>query len=261
MDRKFLTTAGVVAVSTLGLLKLVRSNASSIYDVVIFKMTSLWYSCVLDRISNACILDIGVGNATSLLANTDSLKEKSITVKVRSVPHPPLPSFSHPFIPPNTPPKGVDFTQHYVDAAQKNIASKDAASNVSVVYGSVYDLPLLKSLAPKGPNSKFDAVYFSGSISLLPDPLDALRTVAKVLKKGGFIYVTQTYQHRNIPGLATFKRNMKFFTTIDFGELTFEKDIMEIYKSSGYEIVEPKPIEGSVDNAFQTAYLTILKPA
>ncbi|GMI04954.1 hypothetical protein TrRE_jg4546 [Triparma retinervis] len=200
-------------------------------------MTSLWYSCVLDRISNACILDIGVGNATSLLANTDSLKEKSITVK------------------------GVDFTQHYVDAAQKNIASKDAASNVSVVYGSVYDLPLLKSLAPKGPNSKFDAVYFSGSISLLPDPLDALRTVAKVLKKGGFIYVTQTYQHRNIPGLATFKRNMKFFTTIDFGELTFEKDIMEIYKSSGYEIVEHKPIEGSVDNAFQTAYLTILKPA
>ena len=130
---------------------------------------------------------------------------------------------------------------------------------MSVVYGSVYDLPLLKSLAPKGPNSKFDAVYFSGSISLLPDPLEALRTVAKVLKKGGLIYVTQTYQHRNVPGLATFKRNMKFFTTIDFGELTFEKDIMEIYNNSEYEVVEHKPIEGSVDNAFQTAYLTILK--
>jgi len=94
--------------------------------------------------------------------------------------------------PPSFPPppsQGVDFTQAYVDAAQKNICSSSASFNVSVVYGSVYDLSLLKSLAPAG--QSFDAAYFSGSISLLPEPLDALRMVAKVLKKGGLIYVTQ----------------------------------------------------------------------
>ena len=77
----FLTTTGIIVASTLGLV-LVRMNASSIYDLVIFKMTSLWYKAVIGRISSACILDIGIGNATSCLAHADLLKEKSITVKV-----------------------------------------------------------------------------------------------------------------------------------------------------------------------------------
>ena len=77
--------------------------------------------------------------------------------------------------------------------------------------------------------SKFDNAYFSGSISLLPDQTDALLAVASLVKKGGRIYVTQTYQHLSFPGLAFLKRNMKYLTTIDFGELMFERDILEVF--------------------------------
>ena len=150
--------------------------------------------------------------------------------------------------------QGVDFTRSYVQAAQDNIASKKASSFVKVQYGSVYDLSLLKLLTPP---SKFDAVYFSGSISLLPDAVKAIETVSKVLKKGGKIYITQTYQKRNVMGLATFKRNLKYLTTIDFGSLVFEADIIKAY--SQFDILEHKPIAKSVDNYFQTAYLTIIK--
>ncbi|GMH63113.1 hypothetical protein TL16_g03630 [Triparma laevis f. inornata] len=195
-------------------------------------MTSLWYATVLSRVSNGSkILDIGIGNASSLLVHSQTLKSKNITVC------------------------GVDYTQEYVDAAQLNIKNKNAEDNVTVVYGSVYDSLVLSSF----PIKKFDAAYFSGSISLLPDPVSALHSAAEFVKPSGHIYITQTYQKRGFPGLAQFKRNLKFITTVDFGELTWEKDIMKVFKESGYEIVSHNVIEGSVDNPMQSAYLTVLK--
>ncbi|GMH99053.1 hypothetical protein TrST_g8320 [Triparma strigata] len=220
------------ALGALGLIYVVRTKSSAIYDLLILRMTSLWYATVLSKLSNGSkVLDIGIGNASSLLVHTAELKAKDITIC------------------------GVDYTREYVEAAQENIKKNKAEDNVQVVYGSVYDGSVLSSF----PVKNFDAAYFSGSIALLPDPISALHSAAKVVKPSGLIYITQTYQKRGFPGLALFKRNLKFMTTIDFGELTYEKDIMEVFKASGYEIVCHQIIEGSVDNAMQSAYLTVLR--
>jgi len=219
------------------LLYIVRTRSSQIYDLFILKMTTLWYRTVLGRLPDgATLLDIGVGNASSLLANADILQTKSIRVF------------------------GVDFTQAYVQAAQTNISQSPCASTVKVVYGSVYDQAVLETghrwlSSPQ----MFSAAYFSGSISLLPDPLLALRTVAKVVEPGGKIYVTQTYQKRGLPALAVLKRNLKYLTTIDFGELTWEADIRRVFQESGFAVDRHEVIRGSVDNWMQSAYLTVLK--
>lgn len=40
-------------------------------------------------------------------------------------------------------------------------------------------------------------MYFSGSFSLMPDPAAALRVAQGLLKPGGLIYITQTFQKAN----------------------------------------------------------------
>ena len=54
---------------------------------------------------------------------------------------------------------------------------------------------------------------------------------------------------------------MKHITTIDFGQLYFEKQLEEDLKQSKYEIIENKKIPDSVDNAFQAARSVVLKVA
>jgi hypothetical protein len=76
------------------------------------------------------------------------------------------------------------------------------SERLQCIHASVYDDNLGQQLAKIDASSKsndcrdFDAVYFSGSISLMPDPVAALHATAKLLKAGGKIYVTQTFQRR-----------------------------------------------------------------
>ena len=122
-------------------------------------------------------------------------------------------------------------------------------------------------------NGQFlDAVYFSGSFSLLPDPVKALQLVSTFVKKeeeggtndtnekkGGGIYITQTYQRRTPFFMPYVKPILKYITTIDFGQLVSEEDIMQTFKESGLKVVKHEVIEGSIDNVFQAAWLSILR--
>lgn len=224
-----------VSLLTVPLLLLIRRYRGRFYDSVIFKMTSVWYSSVILSLpANSRVLDIGMGTATSLLWNLPTIRKKGLR-------------FS-----------GVDFTQEYVTAAKVNIEANNAVDFVECIYGSVYNTTLLKTLAS---TSLFDAVYFSGSISLMPDPAGALLAVSQVLKPGGSVFVTQTFQTHALPGMRLMKPLVKYATTIDFGELVMQKEILLVYATvnSTLELVKHEKIAGSVDNIFQAAYLSELR--
>ena len=213
-----------------------RRHASAVYDAVIIRLTKQWYGAVLATFDDdATILDIGIGTATALVAHADVVKRKRLIIK------------------------GVDYEPAYIRTAARRLreAGLDAEVRCEVRCASVYDAETLRALRPpKG----FDGAYFSGSLTLMPDPVAALHAAAAVLGPRGRIHVTQTYQRRALPFLATLKPLLTYMTTIDFGQLTTETMAMNIFKTSGFTIIQHQTIPGSVDTPLQAAYHTILAP-
>ena len=220
------------------LFKKIKKLPSFIYDVLIINMTEVWYRSVIHRLDmNSEILDIGIGTAGALLRCDDLIKEKNVSIV------------------------GIDYNSFYVDTARQAVEQQNMQSNISVHCMSVYETDELKG-------KKFDAAYFSGSFSLLPDPILALKHISEHhVKSNGRIYITQTFQsveknsYNNTPStlISYMKPLLKYLTTIDFGYLITQDDILSLYEKSGLEILHHDVIPGSVNNSRQAAFLTVLK--
>lgn len=225
---------------------------SLVYDVVILRMTEKWYRAVLQKLDNGSIvLDVGVGTGGALLRCSDLIEAKKLKVV------------------------GIDIDAAYVEAGKASIVEANLSDSISIDKVDVYDgkekiLDLAKKLgATVNSHGQFvDAVYFSGSFSLLPDPVKALQLVSEFLKRNaktggadgkGAIYITQTYQRKTPFFLPYAKPLLKYATTIDFGKLVKEDEVLQMFKESGLEVVEHDVIPESVDNSYQAAYLSVLR--
>jgi len=247
--------------------KIIETIVSWVYNRVIVDMTEVWYRAVLERQRDgACILDIGVGNAGALLRCKDLI----ISKKLRII--------------------GIDYNAFYIAAAHQSIqdAGPRIAECVHVHCCDLYDRNQVEKLLSAA-DAKIDVVYFSGSFSLLPDMVGALKMAASILVRGGWkdeggrgeggnnkkgkdgdgersmdkVYITQTYQRRSPPFLSIIKPIIKYVTTIDFGQLVMEKEVLDIFKHESvaevFEVEDHTVLEGSVDNYWQAAYISILK--
>ena len=218
---------------------LMRLFAARIYDLMIVHMTARWYEVVIDSLpAKSRVLDIGIGTASALVANRDKVAAKQLAVV------------------------GVDYEASYIARAEAVVKGADLADRVDLVCASVYDITLdsLGQKKRKNRMASFDVGYFSGSISLMPDPPAALQAVARLLKPDGRIYITQTYQRQSFPGLSLFKPALKYVTTVDFGQLTFEADLLRIIKAAGMRVERNEVIPGSIDNRWQAARIIVLDP-
>jgi SAM-dependent methyltransferase len=176
-----------------------------VYNAAIVRLTASWYGAVLDRLPQGCrLLDVGIGTGAALLANTARLVEKDVRVC------------------------GVDIDATYVDAARRAVSLAVLSERVEVRLESVYD-------HCRGP---YDAVYFSASFMLLPDPPEALRHVGTLLAPGGRIYFTQTFEDRRARLTEIFKPLLRFVTSIDFGRVTYEADFRRALANGAAEIEE-----------------------
>jgi len=217
---------------------------SGIYDRLIVSMTVQWYKSVLEKLpDDAFLLDVGVGTASALLQCKDIVTKKRLRVV------------------------GIDYNSFYIDAAQRSVEDQNMSEYITVICMDIYDQEKVQGLLKQNSVNKvegstrlFDAVYFSGSFSLLPKPLEALHSLSSILEPNhGRIYITQTYQRHTPFLLHRVKPLLKYLTTIDFGNLVTTDEIMELYKTSGLVMEEHAVIPGSIDNYYQAAYLSILK--
>lgn len=211
-----------------------------IYDFLIIKMTRLWYKTVLEKCNdNDKILDVGIGTGTALLKNKDIVFKKKLRYY------------------------GLDIDEQYVKKCKKIFENDLNINEKHIEPISVYEENDIKKAFINNDNDElFDVVYFSGSITLLPDPLKALKIAKKLLKpnNNSMIYITQTYQIKNSPILSKIKPLLKYITTIDFGQLTYKTDIVSILnKFEEGKIVEMKPIENSINTSYQVAYIIAIK--
>ena len=178
---------------------------SLIYDTLILRLTSMWYAEVLQRVpEGSAVLDVGIGTAGALLANAGLVKRKGLRIT------------------------GIDIDADYVERAQRELQRSSLHDCVQVHHESVYD-------HQGGP---YDAVYFSASFMLLPDPERALRHCCDLLNKDGRIYFTQTIQRQPSRWMETLKPMLKRVTTIDFGRVTYEDDFKAQIRAAGLELEE-----------------------
>ncbi|HEY0038970.1 MAG TPA: class I SAM-dependent methyltransferase [Longimicrobium sp.] len=178
---------------------------SLIYDTLILRLTSGWYREVLRRVpEGAALLDVGVGTAGALLANAEWVERRKLRVT------------------------GIDVDADYVERARRRLRDSAIAGGVEVRLESVYD-------HRGGP---YDAVYFSGSFMLLPEPERALRHSHALLAPDGRIFFTQSFQTRPNRWLEILKPMLKRVTSIDFGRVTYEDDFRAQIRVAGLELEE-----------------------
>lgn len=186
-----------------------RHARALIYDAAIVRLTAGWYRAVLEMLDPGCrLLDIGIGTGSALLANAALLQEKRIRVT------------------------GLDIDRDYVERCRRAVAARGLAGVVEPRLESVYD-------HRDGP---YDAAYFSASFMLLPDPPAALRHVRSLLRPGGRIYFTQTFEHAPSRAVETLKPLLRLITTIDFGRVTYESDFRRALADGGEEVETFSPL-------------------
>lgn len=215
---------------------------SWIYDTIIVGMTRVWYREVLTRLpAGAHVLDVGIGTATSLVANRDLVASKQIRVT------------------------GVDYDEHYVITAQQAVAKHEGLSDaIDVVHASIHDYH-------GGP---FDAIYFSGSFMILPDKVKALQHCLSMLRShhthvaapddklvvDGRLYFTQTFERDGFVGryiTPRVKQLLKLVLTIDFGTVTFENDFLAVLSEAGVEVEELTHLHSTL---FRSQVVVVAKP-
>lgn len=178
---------------------------SVIYDSLILGLTSKWYAEVLQRLpAGAELLDVGIGTAGALLANAELVESKRLSVT------------------------GIDIDADYIERARCKLTRSDLQARVRILHESVYD-------HRGGP---YDAVYFSASFMLLPEPERALRHCCELLRPGGRIYFTQTIQETPSRWMEAIKPLLKRVTSIDFGRVTYEADFRAQIRAAGLEFEE-----------------------
>lgn len=132
---------------------------------------------------------------------------------------------------------GLDASAAMLETAQ---AKADAAGVTNVVlktaladdfeYGSTFEL-----------TDKFDKIFFSYSISMIPPWRESIENALENLKEGGLLYIVDFYDQRDLPG--PFRRFLKWWL-MKF-HVKFWPELMpylESLKSSGMAEVTIKPM-------------------
>lgn len=185
---------------------------SAIYDAAIVGLTAGWYRAVLSRLPpNSHLLDVGIGTAGALVANAALVHERNLRVT------------------------GVDIDADYVRRATAALAAAGLADRVVARLESILD-------HRGGP---YDAVYFSASFMLMPDPPAVLRHVVSLLRPGAPLFFTQTFERSRSRAAEIVKPLLRLVTTIDFGRVTYEDAFRRALADGGVALESMETLNAS----------------
>ncbi|MDE3839404.1 bifunctional demethylmenaquinone methyltransferase/2-methoxy-6-polyprenyl-1,4-benzoquinol methylase [Bacillus methanolicus] len=149
---------------------------------------------------------------------------------------------------------GLDFSKNMLKVAEEKVNSKNF-NQVSLIHGNAMELPF--------PDQSFDYVTIGFGLRNVPDYMQVLREMNRVLKPGGMAVCLETSQ----PTLIGFKQLYYFyfrFIMPFFGKIFAKsydeyswlqesarefpgmKELAEIFKEAGFIKVHYKPYSGGV---------------
>lgn len=179
---------------------------SCLYNCVFGSFTEKLYKVVVHSWpENAMILDVGVGNGSSLCKYSKTLLENNIGGLC------------------------IDIDKDYLTMCQKNLAT----NHLDNLHAEFHDIT-----KPLTGNQKFDFVYFSDCFPLLNDKKNALINAKNVLTNDGIIQLTMCIENRNYftRFLNLVKPNLKYLLGVEFGTVTFRDDFEKLVSDSGLKI-------------------------
>jgi S-adenosylmethionine-diacylgycerolhomoserine-N-methlytransferase len=91
---------------------------------------------------------------------------------------------------------GLDASQEMLNTAQSKINAKGLSENIKLIQCLAEDLHYQRSFALE---DKFDAIFFSYALSMIPPWEQAIDIALKNLKPGGVIYIVDFSDQRDLP--------------------------------------------------------------
>jgi len=179
-----------------------------IYDRLIVSTTASWARTWLESLPNGSrALEIGIGTGAAMATAGELLDSKDLQLV------------------------GVDIDTAYLKQAEKNLSQW--SERVTLHNEGILE-------HGDGP---YDAICFSACFMLLPDQQAALVKAQELLKPGGIVGFTLTYEHKRSAWMERFKPMLRVLTTIDFGQVTYKDDFYAELDRGGVEITEDRTLQ------------------
>ncbi|MBN1930059.1 MAG: class I SAM-dependent methyltransferase [Desulfobacterales bacterium] len=186
---------------------------SHLYSLIINSVNDHCYgNCLTYFSEGSTILDVGIGNGMMIKNFHDLIKSKKLKIT------------------------GIDINNSYLNHCDNLIRNYNLENNIKI-----YHTPI-ESYQPD-PDENFDFILFSMSFMLFSDQQLVIDRIKNWLKPDGKLVFFQTMYKKRFRLMEFIKPKLKYFTTISFGKVTYEKDFFELLSQNNLRISEDRLIK------------------
>ena len=186
---------------------------NKLYNLIIEDVTEHCYKNCLNYFpDHSDVLDVGIGNGVMLKKFHPLIKSKSLKIT------------------------GIDINKVYINHCDYLIRAYQLEDHIEICYESVesYEPPEDKS---------FDFILFSMSFMLFKDKQLVLDRIKDYIKPGGKIVFFQTMFKERFRLMEYIKPKLKYVTTIDFGNITYENDFLNLLNKNRMSVAQDRLIK------------------
>lgn len=186
---------------------------SYLYSLIVSDVTDGCYRTVFDYIRpGSRVLDVGIGNGAMLKRYHQAIVDDRLHIV------------------------GLDINLRYLAHCEQLVGAYGLRDRVHLHGLSVEDY------APSAP-PHFDYILFSMSFMLMDDQRSVLARVLPWLTPHGEILFVQTMFRQRSRWLEFIKPRLKYLTTIDFGQVTYEANFFSLLDEMGLVVTADRVIK------------------
>jgi len=184
-----------------------------LYNLIIDDVTEHCYGNCLDYFpDHSAVLDVGIGNGVMLKKFSHVIKSKNLKIT------------------------GIDINKSYINHCDRLIRTFQLERHMEIHHKSVEDYEPPQKV-------HFDFILFSMSFMLFNDQQLVLDRIKNYLKPEGEIVFFQTMFKEKFRLMEFIKPKLKYFTTIDFGRVTYEKDFIALLNEKKLSVLQDRLIK------------------